>query len=82
MSKNPTMGCMTFGMPLMSVYFGFLFPAGIGVYWIVQNLLSTLQIAVLNRTHSNEKVIAKEMVVETIKRRSKEENTKFIANNK
>lgn len=82
MAKNPTTGCMTFGMPLMSVYFGFLFPAGIGVYWIVQNILSTLQIAVLNRTHSNEKIIAKEMVIETIKRRSKENNTKFIANSK
>lgn len=43
MAKNPANGCMTFFMPLMSVYFTFLFPAGIGIYWIVSNIYSTIQ---------------------------------------
>ncbi len=79
MAKNPTMGCMTFGMPLLSVYFGFLFPAGIGVYWIFQNILGIIQMVVLNKTHSNEKVISKILVAETIERRARENNSKIVA---
>ena len=82
MAKNPTSGCMTFMMPLMSVYFTFLFPAGIGLYWIFQNILSAIQMVILNHTFSNEKVMARMMVAETIQRRSKEENDKFIARKK
>lgn len=79
MAKNPTSGCMTFMMPLMSVYFTFLFPAGIGLYWIFQNILSAVQMVVLNHTFSNEKVMARMMVAETVQRRSKEENDKIVA---
>jgi YidC/Oxa1 family membrane protein insertase len=31
MAKNPTMGCMTFMSPVMSLMFTFAFPAGVGV---------------------------------------------------
>lgn len=79
MAKNPSMGCMTFGMPLMSVYFTFKFPAGIGVYWIFQNILSAVQMVILNKVYSNEKVMSKVLVVETIQRRSKENNIKMIS---
>lgn len=79
MAKNPSMGCMTYGMPLMSIYFAFQFPAGIGVYWIFQNILSAIQTVILQKVYRKEKVMAKELVVETIKRRSKENNTKAIA---
>lgn len=82
MAKNPTSGCMTFMMPLMSVYFTFLFPAGIGLYWIFQNILSAVQMVVLNKAYSNEKVMARMMVAETIQRRSKEENDKIVAKNR
>ena len=79
MAKNPSMGCMTFGMPLMSIVFTFSFPAGIGVYWIFQNILSAVQMIVLNKIYSREKVLAKTLVVETIQRRSKEENIKRVS---
>ena len=79
MAKNPSMGCMTYGMPLMSVWFAFQFPAGIGVYWIFQNILSAIQTVILHKVYRKEKVMAKELVIETIKRRSKENNTKAIA---
>lgn len=82
MAKNPTSGCMTFMMPLMSVYFTFLFPAGIGLYWIFQNVLSAIQMVILNHTYSNEKVMARMMVAETVERRSKEENDKLVARSK
>lgn len=82
MAKNPASGCMTFMMPLMSVYFAFLFPAGIGLYWIFQNILSAIQMLILNSIYSNEKVMARMMVAETVQRRSKEENDKIVAKNR
>ncbi|MBE6783009.1 MAG: YidC/Oxa1 family membrane protein insertase [Ruminococcaceae bacterium] len=79
MAKNPTMGCMTYSMPIMSLVFTFSFPAGIGVYWIFQNILSAIQMVILNRVYSNEKVMSKVLVVETIQRRSKENNIKMVS---
>lgn len=77
MAKNPSMGCMTFMSPLMSLAFTFMFPAGVGVYWIISNVLSFIQQVVLTRVYSPKKVIAQQMVDETVLRRSKENNTKM-----
>lgn len=79
MANNPTMGCMTFGMPLISLYFVTMFPAAIGIYWIINNVYSFLQTLIVGHFYSPEKVIARQMVEETIARRSKEANTKLIA---
>lgn len=76
MAKNPSMGCMTFMSPVMSLVFTFMFPAGIGVYWIISNIFSFIQQVVLTYVYSPKKVIAQQMVDETVARRSKENNTK------
>ena len=76
MAKNPTMGCMTFMSPFMSLVFTFMFPAGVGVYWIISNVFSFIQQVVLTALYSPKKVIAQQMVDETVLRRSKENNTK------
>lgn len=81
-AKNPTMGCMTFGMPLISLYFVTMFPAAIGIYWIINNIYSFIQTLVVGHFYSPEKVIAKTMVEETIYRRSKENNLKIMAEKK
>ncbi len=78
-ANNATMGCMTFGMPLFSLYFVTMFPAAIGIYWIINNIYSFIQTLLVGHFYSPEKVIAKNMVEETIARRSKEANTKLIA---
>ncbi len=78
MAKNPSMGCMTFMAPLMSVWFTFMFPAGVGVYWIISSFFTLIQTVVLNFTHSPQKIIARNMIEETIERRSKEESIKKI----
>lgn len=72
MAKNPSMGCMTFMSPVMSVVFTFMFPAGVGVYWIMSSLFTLLQTLLLNYTHSPQKVIAESMIDETVERRSRE----------
>ncbi|MBO5064533.1 MAG: YidC/Oxa1 family membrane protein insertase [Clostridia bacterium] len=76
MAKNPSMGCMTFMSPVMSLVFTFMFPAGVGFYWIVSNVFSFVQQVILTYVYSPKKVIAQQMVDETVTRRSKENNTK------
>ncbi len=81
MAKNPTMGCMTFMSPVMSLVFTFMFPAGVGFYWIVSNVLSFIQQVILSYVYNPKKLIAQQMVDETVVRRSKENNIKRISEN-
>ena len=52
-ADNPQMGCsnnmMDIMMPAMSVYFCFLVPAAVGVYWMFKSILSTLQQFILTK---------------------------------
>ena len=81
-SNNAMMGCMTFGMPLFSAYMVTLFPAAVGIYWIINNIYSFIQTLVVGHFYSSDKVIAINMVEETIYRRSKENNQKIVAEKK
>jgi len=76
-AKNPATGCMTLFSPLLSVYFTFLFPAGVGMYWIMSNVLAFVQTVILSLTHSPKKIIAEIMIEETIERRSREKSLKI-----
>lgn len=82
MTKNPMMGCMSFGMPLFSVYLAFQFPAGIGIYWIMSNILMFFQTLIVGYTHSPKNVLAKIMIDETVERRSMENNLKLLSKEK
>lgn len=79
MAKNPSMGCMTFMSPAMSIMFSFWFPASVGVYIIMSTTLSLIQMIVLNHTHSPKKMLAQLMVNETINHRAKEKIVKNVA---
>lgn len=79
MGRNPMMGCTFLMGPVMSLYFGFLFPGGICVYWIMGNLLSFLQMLLLNHTHKPGRVLARLMVDETVQERSRENHVKNTA---
>lgn len=81
MSKNPAMGCMTFMSPAMSLMFTFMFPTGVGVYWIISNIISFVQQIFTSFVYSPKKVIAQQMVDETVLRRSKENTTKLRVEN-
>ncbi len=55
-------GCsyaMMFGMPFMSAYFSFLVPAGVGLYWIISNVIAGAQSIVLRKIITPEKLAAK-----------------------
>ncbi len=82
MSKNPSMGCMTFGMPLFSLYFTFQFPVGIGIYWIASSVIAFVQMLALNYIFSPKKATTKLLIEETVQRRSREQNLKRVAERK
>lgn len=46
-SANDNNKTMTMMMPLMSVFFGFMFPAGISIYWVSQSAFGILQDIIL-----------------------------------
>ena len=77
MENQQMMGCMMLTMPLMSVWFTFQFPAGMGMYWILSNILAFFQTLVVGHFYAPRKTIAKLMVDETIYRRSYENTKKF-----
>ena len=76
---GPMMGCMMFGMPLLSLYFVINYPIGIGVYWIASGLFGFISTVIIGYFYSPQKTLARIMIDETVERRSKEENAKRIA---
>lgn len=80
-ASGPTAGCMALMSPMMSLFFTFMFPAGVGFYWIMSNVFSFLQSLLLYGLYNPKKVIAKTMVEETIIRRSYENNVRLVIKN-
>ncbi|MBQ2377267.1 MAG: YidC/Oxa1 family membrane protein insertase, partial [Clostridia bacterium] len=78
MENQQMMGCMMFTMPLMSGFIAWGFPVGMGMYWILSSLVAFVQTLVLGHIYSPRKTIARDMVEETVYRRSYEK-TKQIA---
>jgi YidC/Oxa1 family membrane protein insertase len=73
------MGCMMLSMPLMSLWFTFQFPAGMGMYWILSNVFAFFQALILGHFYAPRKTVAQHMVAETIERRSYEKAKKAAA---
>ncbi len=73
------MGCMMLSMPLMSLWFTFQFPAGMGMYWILSNVFAFFQTLILGHFYAPRKTVAQHMVAETIERRSYEKAKKAAA---
>jgi len=78
--KMPGQGCTMLMMPAMSIWFTFMFPSGIGVYWIASNVYTTIQTVILKKVLSPQKNIAKLMIKESVERRSRENSIKRIKN--
>ncbi len=49
-------GCMMkgmmFGMPIFSLFITFSVPVGVGIYWIISNILAAVQTIILNKLYS------------------------------
>lgn len=79
MENAQMMGCMMLSMPLMSLWFSLQFPAGMGMYWIYSNLFAFAQTLILGHLYSPNKIVARNMVEETVNRRSYEKAKKLAA---
>lgn len=66
---NGSMKVMLYAMPLFSLWIGFSFPAGLGLYWIYSSLFALLQTIILNVIYTPEKV--QEMVKKDIAKQKK-----------
>lgn len=75
-AKNPAMGCMMLFSPALSIYFAYSLPAGVEFYWIISNILAFIQTIALAVAIKPEKVIAGQMIDETVERRSREASIK------
>ena len=65
-------------MPLMSLWFTFQVPAGVGVYWIISNVLMLVQSIILNKIY-NPAELAEKMKAEEAERKERERNEKIAA---
>ncbi len=75
MENQQMMGCMMIMMPVWSLFLTWKFPVGMGMYWILSNLIAFFQTLILGYVYAPRKTMARLMVEETIERRSYE-NTK------
>lgn len=85
MRNNPSMGNtgagmkgMMYLMPLMSLYFTFLVPAGVGIYWTMSNVFSCVQMVILNKIY-NPKEIAEKIKIEAEERAKREREERIEA---
>lgn len=69
---NKSLGCMTVGMALFSLYFVINYPAGIGIYWIASGIFGLITSIIVGHFYNPKKMLAKIMVDETVERRSRE----------
>jgi len=46
-------------MPLMSIWISFIVPAGVGIYWLISNVLSAIQSVILNKIMNPAEAVAK-----------------------
>lgn len=76
-----TMKTMLLISPLMSLYIAFQVPAGVGIYWIISNILMLVQSIVLNKFY-NPKEMAAKAKQEAEERREKERQERIEAKKK
>ncbi len=76
--QGPQMMLMMLMMPVFSAWFSLQVPAAVGFYWIISNIIATLQQLVTNKFFPPRKNIAREMIENTIERRAREKSIKNI----
>ena len=81
--KQPGQGCsnvmMLVMMPAFSLYITFIVPGGVGIYWICSNLISILQVFVLNMIYNPAKLREQAIREDEERRRRKAEDKKRLA---
>lgn len=77
-SAGASMKGMMYMMPLMSLWFTFMVPAGVGIYWTMSNVFGLLQTLILNKFY-NPKEVAEKIRTEEKERAEKERQDRIEA---
>ncbi len=77
-AANAMSKSMLLMMPLMSVWIAFIVPAGVGIYWLISNILSAVQSLVLNK-YMNPKEMAEKAKKEAEERAQAERAERIAA---
>ena len=77
-NANASMNTVMLMMPLMSLWFTFMVPAGVGLYWTMSNVVAVGQSLVMNHFW-NPKEIAEKMKAEEEARKERERQEKIEA---
>ena len=76
-------GCTNFMMigmmPLFSLYITFTVPGGVGIYWIISNVLTLIQTVILNTIYNPAKIKAQAEIEYEERRKRKAEDKKRLA---
>ena len=85
MRNSPYMGqagasmkMMMYLMPLMSLWFTFLVPVGVGIYWTLSNVFGCIQALILNKIY-NPKEVAEKLQAEAKERAERERQERIEA---
>ena len=85
MRNSPNMGqagasmkMMMYLMPLMSLWFTFLVPVGVGIYWTLSNVFGCIQAIILNKIY-NPKEVAEKLQAEAKERAERERQERIEA---
>ena len=85
MRNSPNMGqagasmkMMMYFMPLMSLWFTFLVPVGVGIYWTLSNVFGCIQAIILNKIY-NPKEVAEKLQAEAKERAERERQERIEA---
>lgn len=73
------MNALTYFMPLISLFFTFKVPAGVGIYWIYTNIISIGQSFVLNKFFNPRKYLEQYQEEERRRAEIREENRRRLA---
>lgn len=76
--QQQQMMVMMLMMPLFSFYIAFKVSAAVGFYWIISNLVAVVQQLVMAKFFPPKRNIAREMIENTVERRSREESIKNV----
>ncbi len=75
--QNNQMLIMMLMMPVFSAWFSFQVPAAVGFYWIISNIVAVAQQLIMAKFFPPRRNIAREMIENTIERRSRENSIKI-----
>ena len=70
---------MIWMMPLFSLYITFTVPGGVGIYWIISNVLALIQTVILNTIYNPAKIKAQAEIEYEERRKRKAEDKKRLA---